>query len=146
MLRRQLAIAGFISLPFVIFVWSFGSFVLVDNGDTMQQRAVTWGRDHHLGALIDSVERKQYSSPPSRQAADHLAVLAAGPMGLGVPVTTAKPVGGVALGPSALGPAPLAPVVKLPLPGEGVWQVIDSAGGAPAVWALSIPPSSAHPS
>jgi hypothetical protein len=54
--------------------WSFGSYVLRDNGDTMQQRVVTWARDHRLGWVIDRAEEYLYSTPPSRTPATRLSL------------------------------------------------------------------------
>src|SRR5947209_1685844 len=141
--RRRLVIGGGVGLPLAVLVWSFGSYVFVDNGDTMQQRAVTWGRDHHLGGLVDLLERKRYSSPPSKHAATNLGVKRDTPPGrsAGSPSPTmsapAGPGGVVANGNAAIDvasesgqpPAPLTPAVTPPLPGEGAWQVIGSAGG-----------------
>ena len=54
------------------FTWSFGSFVLTDNGDTAQQRAVTWARNHRLGSLVDFAERAKYGKAPPKKAASEL--------------------------------------------------------------------------
>jgi Phosphodiester glycosidase len=54
--------------------WSFGSYVLRDNGDTMQQRVVTWARDHRLGWVVDRAEEYLYSTPPSRTPAARLSL------------------------------------------------------------------------
>src|SRR5690349_18692382 len=140
--RWRLLTIGGLAIPLMVVAWSFGSYVLVDNGDTMQQRAVTWGRDHHLGALMNRLERERYASPPSKRAATELAVNSPAsptiPPGLSANAD-AGPAPGVR-------PAPLSPSIAPALAGEGTWQVIDSAGGAPAVWATSIRPLAAYPS
>jgi hypothetical protein len=56
------------------FTWSFGSFVLRDNGDTAAQRAVTWARNHRLGSIVDFAERTKYGKAPSKTAAGELAL------------------------------------------------------------------------
>ncbi len=59
-------------VAFGIFSWSFGSFVLRDNGDTAAQRAVTWARNHRLGSVVDFAERAKYGKAPSKTAAGEL--------------------------------------------------------------------------
>jgi hypothetical protein len=56
------------------FTWSFGSFVLRDNGDTAAQRAVTWARNHRMGSIVDFAERTKYGKAPSKTAAGELAL------------------------------------------------------------------------
>ena len=85
--RRQKirrTVLGVIGACFALFVWSFGSFVLKDNGDTRQQRAVTWARNHKLGPLVDVTERLKYGRPPADKAATSLGLAPAQPL----PVTT----------------------------------------------------------
>jgi Phosphodiester glycosidase len=59
-------------VAFAMFSWSFGSFVLRDNGDTTAQRAVTWARNHRLGSVVDFAERAKYGKAPSKTAAGEL--------------------------------------------------------------------------
>jgi Phosphodiester glycosidase len=59
-------------VAFAMFSWSFGSFVLRDNGDTAAQRAVTWARNHRLGSVVDFAERAKYGKAPSKTAAGEL--------------------------------------------------------------------------
>ena len=59
----------------VLLVWtvvSFVSYVGHDNGDTFVQRVTTWGRDNHLGGMIDFMETRMYSAPPSKAPAKKL--------------------------------------------------------------------------
>jgi hypothetical protein len=154
-------------------LWSFGSYVLRDNGDTMQQRAVTWARDHRLGWAVDRLEDIAYSSPPSRTAASQLSLggaavssptTAAAPTTVPeatpavtttvpeatpavtttVPATTTTIPARTTAAPWA--PAALAPVVTPALPGEGTWDVIGVADGTPAIWATSLRPLADYPS
>ncbi len=160
--RLSLVVGLCLALPVVVVAWSFGSHVFVDNGDTVAQRAVTWGRDHHLGGVVDLGERKRFSSPPSRRPSGELAVKPASP-GAAPPAT---PLAGASGGPAGKGtagtattggpdrgqgralgaPSALVPPVAPALAGEGTWQAVASAGGAPAVWATSIRPLTAYPS
>jgi hypothetical protein len=140
-----------IGLPLSVVGWSFGSYVFVDNGDTMSERAVTWARDHHLGAVVDAVEKRRYSSPPSTRAAGTLDVRArpqtTGPrssakaQASGLPERPEPPAGAPGAAPASL----RTPVVPA-LDGEGTWRVIDVVSGGPAVWATSIRPLAAYPS
>jgi len=147
--RRRLLLGGLVLLvPVALVAVSFGSYVFVDNGDTVQGRAVTWARDHHLGSMVDMVERWRYSSPPSRHAAPDLAVTVP-PAGPGSPGSspTSRPVIGPSAGPVPVSaPSALPPMVAPPLPGEGTWQPFASVAGRPVVWATSIRPSAAYPS
>ena len=63
---------GAIVLAVATLSWSFGSFVLKDNGDTTAQRAVTWARNHRLGSVVDFAERAKYGKAPSKTAAGTL--------------------------------------------------------------------------
>jgi len=151
-------------LPVAVVAWSFGSYVFVDNGDTVAGRAVTWARNHHLGRVVDAGERWRYSSPPSRRAAGELAVNPARPADGASPPSqppTSRPAGsrngpttGTApviqpdgTGMPVTGPPSALPTVVAPaLPGEGTWQAFASVAGQPAVWATSIRPNAAYPS
>jgi len=162
--RRRLLLGGLgLVLPVALVATSFGSYVLVDNGDTFQGRAVTWARDHHLGSAVNALERRRYSSPPSRTAARQLglnpgqtvgppplsltptSVVSAGPT-LGPAAGTATTMRGGAAKPLVGAPAPLPAVVAPALAGEGTWQAFASTAGQPVVWATSIRPSAAFPS
>jgi Phosphodiester glycosidase len=153
--------------------WSFGSYVLRDNGDTMQQRAVTWARDHRLGWLVDRAEEYVYSKPPSRTPAarlslgEHVVPATAAPVpttpvpptpapmtpattGVPLPTTLAPTTTPTTTtppppAPPPWEPAPIAPLVEPALEGEGQWQPI-AAADANAVWATSLRPLPAYPS
>lgn len=142
--RRRRVIGLCIAVPLALVAWSFGSYVLVNNGDTLAERSAEWARNHHLGGLVDFAEKQRYSKPPSKTASGRLAVDPAA--GQATPVTAAsRPVTGEA--PAAVGAPPaIAPAVSPALPNEGAWQLLVSAGGAPAVWATSIRPIAAYPS
>ena len=61
----------------VLVVWNSVSFardVIPDNGDALSERAVTWARDHGFDGLVDYVESKWYSEPPSKVPARRLAL------------------------------------------------------------------------
>jgi hypothetical protein len=153
--------------------WSFGSYVLKDNGDTRQQRAVSWARNHKLGRLVDFAERQKYGRAPSQtKSATELptnlvpvtaasvtttttviptttaTTIAADPAKPTVPATTTTvaPTTTTTIAPWQLPPANVAPPVQPPLDGEGVWSPIASASGIDAIWATSLRPLPAYPS
>ncbi len=129
----------------VLAVWNgftFVHYVGHDNGDTVSQRAATWGRDHGFGGVIDYLETKAYSTPPSKTPAKSLT--------LDVPSTTEAPVVTALPGdttPSTTAPvgipqppAAIAPLISPALPGEGQWVPIARAGGHDTMWATALRP------
>jgi hypothetical protein len=174
-LARSLLIAigvAFVAVQMTT-TWSFGSYVLRDNGDTMQQRVVTWARDHRLGWLVDRAEEYLYSTPPSRTPAarlslgEHVVPATAPPRPTTPASTTTVPASTPTLPapatvapvtdppttvppttapPPPWSPAPVAPLVDPPLDGEGQWQPVAAAEGGAAVWAMSLRPLGAYPS
>ena len=144
--RRQLWTAAR-TFVLVLLVWdgvSFASYVGYDNGDSVSQRMVTWGRDHDLGVIIDRLETIVYSSPPAAKPAENLSV--ASPMV--EPTTTtvpARPTGGTTppttttiLTPKP--PAALTPLINPALGSEGQWAPAARAGGVDAIWVTGIRP------
>lgn len=138
--------------------WSFGSFVVRDNGDTPQQRAVTWARNHHLGPLVDFAERHRYGKAPSRtEAATDLSlreVNKPAPVGSALPAAPAAPIPTTTVAEAVpttipawrLPPESVSPRVAEPIEGEGRWTAIASAAGFDAVWATSLRPLAEYPS
>ncbi len=144
------------SLAAIFVVWnlvSFISYVGHDNGDTTSQRIATWGRNHHMGSLIDWMETRVYSTPPSKDPAKNLDLtapaLAAAPTATtvagsgsavqpGTPTPTTVPV--VPIGPAPVAPKPINPLITPALDAEGQWTPIARAGGHDAIWATSVRP------
>ena len=51
-----------------VVVWNVASllvYAIPDNGDRFSSRVATWGRDHGYGSVIDWLEARAYSTPPS---------------------------------------------------------------------------------
>jgi hypothetical protein len=153
--------------------WSFGSYVLKDNGDTRQQRAVSWARNHKLGRLVDFAERQKYGKAPSQtksatELPTNLAPVTAAPVTtttvapittppttvapdpakptVPITTTTVAPTTTTTIAPWKLPPANVVPPVQPPLDGEGVWSPIAAASGVDAIWATSVRPLPAYPS
>lgn len=160
--QRQLRDLGTVckALAAIAFVWTLISFVTYvghDNGDTTSERVATWARNHHLGKVIDWVETKEFSTPPSKTPASKLFLVA--PQANLAGAATAKPsisptafqpavvpAGNTAPAPVVVsGPAPLAPL-SIPalfspaLALEGQWSPIAKAGGQDTMWATSLRP------
>ena len=135
---------------------SFARYVGHDDGDAVSQRAATWARNHGLGSVIDYLEARVYSTPPSKDPSKELALGGIGTSTTAssdtTPTTASTPgstpgtsVPGastttVATAPAIKPPAPLTPVFSPALSGEGQWTPIASAGGQPAMWATGIRP------
>lgn len=69
---RWVVARNVIAVPVVWTLVSFMTYVAHDNGDTFVQRVTTWGRDNHLGGVIDFMETRMYSAPPSKAPAKKL--------------------------------------------------------------------------
>jgi hypothetical protein len=123
----------------------------------MSQRMATWGRNHHLGSVIDWMETKAYSTPPSKTPAKRLALAtptrAVAGQATATPdiaptshandpgttgTTTAPPV--VVTGPAPVPPTPISPLITPALAGEGQWTPIAKAAGQDTIWATSLRP------
>ena len=154
------------SLLAIFVLWngiSFVRYVGHDNGDTLSERIATWGRDNHLGGVIDVLEAHLYSTPPSKHPAGKLALagavtLPATPntlpgsaspaspaLAAGVPTGAAgahAPTNSVSVptSPPPTPPAPLTTFFAPALAGEGQWTPIARAAGQDAMWATSIRP------
>ncbi len=147
------------SLAGIFVVWniiSFASYVGHDNGDTTSQRIATWGRNHHMGSVIDWMETRVYSTPPSKDPAKNLELTS--PALVPVTPTTTVALGGkavgavqpatvatstipvVAIGPAPVAPQPISPLISPALSDEGQWSPIAQAAGHDTMWATSLRP------
>lgn len=131
-MRSRLLRAASVALLFGagLIAFTLLPYLRADTGEGLSVRLATWGRDHHLGALVDVAERARYSSPPPAAPADSLPVeedLAT------PPPTTAETV---------YAPAPLQPVVVPALKNEGAWRIAHrNRAGTPDVWTAGYRPS-----
>ena len=63
-------------------VWngvSLAKFAIPDNGDQMSARVAEWGRDHGMSPMIDRIEARVYSKPPSVKPAGSLSLVTTPP-------------------------------------------------------------------
>ena len=132
-----LGVAGVVSVAVLYVAISLTAFVLQHRNDPFQQNVATWGRNHHLGVVVNRLERWLHSKPPSQKAAGSLA-LGGNVADTGVAATT------VAAGPTTTTlsgpPAALQTVVTPALAGEGQWTPFADIGGEPVIWATSLRP------
>jgi hypothetical protein len=173
---RRRAVYRALTVAFAVFsasvLWSLGSYVIDPKGDTRPARAVSWARDHHLGRVIDFLERHKYGKAPSKsKAASDLALgelpTSAVPVAttttttlVPTPTTTvdtgSSPTAATTVAPSTtttttaptwqVPPANIVPRVEPPLEGEGKWSGIAKAQGVDVMWATSLRPLPAYPS
>ncbi len=120
-------------------VWSVGSALISPGSDSTSARLAEWARGHHLGGLVNELERLQYDAHPPAvggRPASGLGPLASAPTAAAAVVAVAH----------LAFPAQLRTPATLPLAGEGVWRVLAQVGGAPAVLATELRPDVAHSS
>lgn len=114
---------------------SIGRALTAAGTDSTAARLAEWGRGHGMSALIDRLERATYNPPA-----------VGGKPGGDSPL--AAPPGG-ARGRAGSTSAALAaiPVTAQPtLPGEGLWRVVATVGGRPAIQEAFLRPDSVHTS
>jgi hypothetical protein len=109
--------------------WSVGNALTMPGGGSLSQRLAEWARDHYLGPLVTLAERVSYQAP--KQGGKPSFALT------GPGVAAAKAAGkghhGKAAAAAASCPQNLRSVAGRALPGEGVWRVLGTVGGQPAI-------------
>jgi hypothetical protein len=136
--RIVLAVLGAFAL---VTAWSFGSAVTNQGmGPTLATRAAEWARDHYLGPLVTLGEWITYQPP---KVGGKPGFSLAGGLGSKHSGKAAKTRKGVI---SSAPPSPLKAVAGTPLPGEGVWRVLASVHGIPAIWGTYLRPSKVYSS
>jgi hypothetical protein len=122
--RLTLAAVIVILLPIT---WSVGHALTMPGGGSMSERLAEWARDHYLGPVVTLGEWLTYQ-PPKVGGKPSFALTA--PSAAAAP-TTRPPAHHVAV----LGPPPrVASMAGKPLPGEGVWRVLATVNGQPAIY------------
>lgn len=141
--RRARSLAALIGVPVLVLLivtgWSVAGALAAPSTDSTAARLAEWGRDHGFDGLITWLEKEQYTPPPT---------------GGQPPGGVASPSGEVHPGPGRLAdraglpvPATMAPLAHGPaLPGEGVWHVVATVHGHPAVQVASLRPDADHTS
>ena len=73
--RKILSAVGSVLVAVVLYsAISLTVFVLDHREDPFDQNVATWARNHHLGFVVNRLERWRYSKPPSEKPADALAL------------------------------------------------------------------------
>ena len=115
--------------------WSVGHAMTMPGGGSMSQRLAEWARDHYLGPVVTFGEWLTYQ-PPKVGGKPSFALTgpsAAPPKKLHKVVTYPPP-------------QQLTSMAGKPLAGEGVWRVLDTAHGQPAIYGTYLRPSSVYSS
>jgi hypothetical protein len=138
-----------IAVLFAVFLclvgWSVGNALTATGGGTVAERLAEWARDHYLGPVVTFGEWITYQPPKvGGQPGFALTGPSAGPdPGQPTPGRRhrhAKPA--LAFGP----PARLSSPAGKPLHGEGVWRVLASVRGMPAIYGTYLRPDKVHTS
>jgi hypothetical protein len=116
--------------------WSVGHALTMPGGGSLSERLAEWARDHYLGPVVTLGEWLTYQ-PPKVGGKPSFALT--GPSAA-ARKTSHKAV--VTFGP----PPQLKALAGTPLPGEGVWRVLGTVNGQPAVYGTYLRPSSVYSS
>jgi hypothetical protein len=113
--------------------WSVGHALTLPGGGTVSERMAEWARDHYLGPVVTLGEKLTYKAP--KKGGKPAFALTA-------PTPSARPSPGV----SSTPPPRLKTLAGHPVAGEGVWRVLDSVHGSPAIYATYLRASSVYSS
>lgn len=121
--------AGVLAAFLLVVAWSVGHALTAPGGGSISERLSEWARDHYLGPLVTFGEWLTYS-PPKKGGKPSFALTGGGE---NVPIarpsaTVGRPV------PSFAPPPALKTFAGKPLPGEGVWRVLATVHGEPAIY------------
>jgi len=137
-LRLTVVAAGIFAL---VTTWSLGSAITNPGmGSSVAARAAEWARDHYLGPLVTLGEWISYQPP--KVGGKPAFSLASGLSGTHKPTGKAGRHNAISLAP----PHRLKAVAGTPLAGEGVWRVLASVHGIPAIWGTYLRPSNIYTS
>ena len=122
--------------------WSVGDALTMPGGGSLSERLAEWARDHYLGPIVTLGEWITYQ-PPKVGGKPSFALT-----GPSVAVKQAASKGShsshaaATFGP----PAPLKSFAGKSLPGEGVWRVLGTVNGEPAIYGTDLRFSSVYTS
>lgn len=124
------ATGGALALVLLVVAVSVGGALTAPGTDSVAARLAEWGRTHGMSPVIDQLERMTYRAPAVGGAPQRDSPLA------GPKQTT----------PAAAKPQGVPPVASPALPGEGVWRVVTTVGGRPALKVAFLRPDTVHTS
>jgi hypothetical protein len=140
-------IGALIALLLCWCAFSVGQALAAPNGGSMSSKLAEWARDHYLGPVVTFGEWISYSPPKvGGKPSFSLAAPGAAP---GAPPATApaQPKAKVKKhGFQPIIPRRLSSPAGAPLPGEGVWRVLETVKGQPAMFGTFLRPDNVHTS
>ncbi len=122
--------------------WSVGHALTMPGGGSVSQRLAEWARDHYLGPLVTLGEWISYQPP---KVGGKPAFALTGPSAA---VSAAARAGARKRATAVTYAAPkrLASMAGRPVRGEGVWRVLATVHGAPAIYGTYLRPSRVYSS
>ncbi|MGD0602322.1 MAG: hypothetical protein ABSA53_01815 [Streptosporangiaceae bacterium] len=139
-LLRRPTVRIFLALFAVLLCWcafSVGQALAAPNGGSMSSKLAEWARDHYLGPVVTFGEWISYSPP---QVGGKPGFSLAAPGG-----STAK-IKVKHHGFQPIIPKQLSSPAGAALPGEGVWRVLETVKGQPAMFGTFLRPDKVHTS
>jgi hypothetical protein len=134
--RITLAVVIAIMVPIT---WSIGHALTMPGGGSVSERMAEWARDHYLGPVVTFGEWLTYQ-PPKVGGKPSFALT--GPSAAAATKHKLPLKAAVVYGP----PPQVASMAGTALPGEGVWRVLDTVNGQPAIFGTYLRPSSVYSS
>jgi Phosphodiester glycosidase len=135
-LRTVRVILALVAVFCIWVAFSVGQALTAPGGGSTSSKLAEWARDHYLGPVVTFGEWLTYQPPK---------VGGKPSFSLAVPSGTAKKYKTVhGLAPDI--PEKLTSPVSHPLPGEGVWRVLETVHGEPAVFGTFLRPDAIHTS
>ena len=121
--------------------WSVGHALTMPGGGSISERLAEWARDHYLGPVVTFGEWLTYQAPAKggKPAFAFTGRPSAAP-------GRAHHLHNKALAALLAPPPRLTSMAGKPLPGEGVWRVLGTVNGQPAIYGTYLRPSSIYTS
>jgi hypothetical protein len=133
--RWRRALLAVVAAFLVLAGWSLGHALTMPGGGTLSDRLAEWARDHYLGPVVTLGEWLTYQAP---KVGGKPAFSLTGP--------SVAPVRPAAKHVVLVAPHRLDSLAGKPLPGEGVWRVLASVHGEPAIYGTYLRASSVYSS
>jgi hypothetical protein len=115
-------------------LWSVGTALTMPGGGTFSERMAEWARSHYLGPVVTFGEWLTYSPP---KAGGNPAFALSGPSAAAARAAAKHGKHGAAA--DSYGPPPrMKSFAGHPLPNEGVWRVLGTVNGKPAIYGTEL--------
>jgi hypothetical protein len=137
--RIRRAILAAVAIFVLLVGWSVGRALVAPGGGTLSDRLAEWARDHYLGPVVTLGEWLTYQPP--RVGGKPSFALTGQPSAAPGRTTARKNAQ-----PQGLAPHRLQSLAGKALPGEGVWRVLASVNGKPAIYGTYLRASSVYTS